>query len=366
MPKVRPEEATPHERFFRSPNGIVVQSQGRRSKGERSRTEPRARDSFEPRRSAGWTTDAKISAGVLGALAALCLGVVGWRFVESRYFGSTPVEARAAASAVAVSPAAHPSEAIYAVPQIGHGGDDPWSPSADASHSGVPGYAQPASANLLPPAGDGAPLAIPAPAPDARSLVSTSRLPLPPQTLMDAPSSGTEISADAYGQAYPSSAHAPPGGRTSVEIRPGDSFWLISERAYGTGAYFKALYRFHEASIAEPDRLPVGRSLEIPPVETLRELFPEDVPTETSSTDVARLRSYRTKQGDTALSVAQTQLGDASRWTEVFRLNQRAVTSPDAPLPEAYDLKLPPAPMMAAAPAESRSAVAPTTSPAVR
>jgi nucleoid-associated protein YgaU len=353
-------------RFFRSPNGIVVQSQGRRSRGERPRTESRARDDFEPRRSAGWTTDAKISAGVLGALAALCLGVVGWRFVESKYFGSTPAAGGAAASALVASPKTRTPEAIYAVPQIGRNGDDPWSPSAGASPTSVPGYAPTASANLPLSASPGAADAISAQSFDASRIVSTSRMSLPPQTPATAEMDGAGHPADAYGQTYPSVAHAADGERTSVEIRPGDSFWLISERAYGTGAYFKALYRFHEASIAEPDRLPVGQSLEIPSLETLRELFPEDVPSDTSSTEVARLRTYRTKRGDTALSVAQAELGDASRWTEVFRLNQRAVAAPDAFLPEHYELKLPPAPMMAAAPAESGRPVAPVAFPAVR
>lgn len=349
-----------------------MQSQGRRSRDEqrsenlRARTGERARDSFEPRRSAGWTADAKISAGVLGALAALCLVVVGWRFVESKYFGSTPVDGVASASAIVASPKTRSPEAIYAVPQIGHGSDDPWSPSQTGSQSALPGYAQAASADLLPPDSLGAPGASPAQELDANPLVNTGRIPLPPQLPKDAGPPGAGQSSDAYASTYQGAAYADASVGTSVEIEPGDSFWLISERAYGTGAYFKALYRFHEASIAEPDRLPVGQSLEIPSLETLRELFPEDVPSDTSSTDVARLRSYRTKRGDTALSVAQSQLGDASRWTEVFRLNQRAVAAPDALLPEHYELKLPPAPMMAAAPAERGSPVAPIASPAVR
>lgn len=357
-----------------------MQSQGRRSRGERPRAEERVRDGFEHKRddserkrgdserkrSGGWTTDAKISAGVLGALATLCLAVVGWRFVESRYFGSTPVDGGSAAPAIAASQATHSPEAIYAVPQIGHGSDDPWSTSQPGSPAPAPGYAHSDSANLLPPNADGAPGTNPYRAPGAGELVSAGRLPLPPQTPFGAVPNGTGPSDAAYGQTLQGASYASAGGSAAVEIRPGDSFWLISERAYGSGAYFKALYRFHEASIAEPDRLPVGQSLEIPPLETLRELFPEDVPSDTSSTDVARLRSYRTKRGDTAMSVAQAQLGDASRWTEVFRLNQRAVAAPDALLPEHYELKLPPAPMMAAAPGDGRGAVAPASFPAVR
>lgn len=349
-----------------------MQSQGRRSRDERPRTAERVRDGLvrkrddsERKRSAGWTTDAKISAGVLGALATLCLAVVGWRFVESRYFGSTPVASGPAASPIAAPPTAHAPEAIYAVPQIGHGSGDPWSPSHEGSRVAVPGYAPTDSANRLPSPVDGGLGSTAILQAGASELVSASRLPVPPSSSGVVPN-GTAGPDSAYEQPLQRASYAGAGGSSAVEIRPGDSFWLISERAYGSGAYFKALYRFHEASITEPDRLPVGRSLEIPPLETLRELFPEDVPSDTTSTDVARLRSYRTKRGDTAMSVAQTQLGDASRWTEVFRLNQRAVAAPDALLPEHYELKLPPAPMMAAAPEDARGAVAPASFPAVR
>lgn len=339
-----------------------MQSQGRRSKVERSRAGERVRDSFEPRRSGGWTTDAKISAGVLGALAALCVAVVGWRFVESRYFGSTPFDGGPAASSLTASPTSHLPEAIYAVPQIGQANEDPWAPSSTSAQPHPPTVA---STRLLPPAVDSATTATPLPDGASFGQTTAGRLPLPPQT---PPSAGSfEAGSDsAYDAAFAGAAYADASVPTEAEIRPGDSFWLISERVYGSGAYFKALYRFHEASIAEPDRLPAGRTLEIPPLETLRELFPEDVPSDTTSTDVARLRSYRTKVGDTALSVAQSQLGDASRWTEVFRLNQRAVSAPDAPLPEHYELKLPPAPMVAAGQAGGRSAVAPVAVPAVR
>jgi nucleoid-associated protein YgaU len=300
---------------------------------------------------------------VLGALAALCVAVVGWRFVESKYLGSTPVAGGPAPPSVAASSTTHPPEAIYAVPQIGRASDDPWAPaptgvSTDASSV--------ASTHGLPRSLDGSHSAPPLADAGPAGVGTTGRLPLPPQVSASAGSYEENGPAGDYGASFATAAYAEKDGPTAIEIRPGDSFWLISERAYGTGAYFKALYRFHESSIAEPDRLPVGRSLEIPPVATLRELFPEDVPTDASSTDVARLRSYRTKRGDTALSVAQSQLGDASRWTDVFRLNQRAVSAPDAPLPEHYELKLPPAPMMAAAPAERPRSIPPVGAPSVR
>lgn len=341
-----------------------MQTQGRRSRDERPRKA--GRESFQRRSSAGWTTDAKISAGVLGALAALCLGVVGWRFVESRYFGSTPVAGGSAIASIAAPSKSQAPEAIYAVPQIGHGSDGTWSRTGSDMRN-VPAAAGFAASDRLPaPSNDQVVRQVPAHDAEIASTVATGRFPLPPQSnaLPAASSSGVPTGDEVA--IYQSAAYVDAGGTSSIDIQPGDSFWLISERAYGSGAYFKALYRFHEASIAEPDRLPAGQRLEIPSVETLRELFPEDVPNDTSSTEVARLRPYRTKRGDTALSVAQSQLGDASRWTEVFRLNQRAVASPDALLPEHYELKLPPAPRMAAAPADGRSPVAPIAPPAVR
>ncbi|MBP85874.1 MAG: hypothetical protein CMJ64_04015 [Planctomycetaceae bacterium] len=61
---------------------------------------------------------------------------------------------------------------------------------------------------------------------------------------------------------------------------PKDSFWSISEKAYGAGAYYRALFRHNRDQVLRPDQLRAGIEIEVPPLETLRSLYPTDVPAE--------------------------------------------------------------------------------------
>jgi nucleoid-associated protein YgaU len=75
----------------------------------------------------------------------------------------------------------------------------------------------------------------------------------------------------------------PPQQRTSRIITgPGDSFWSISEKAYGSGAYYRALFRHNRNQVLRPDQLKAGIKIDIPPLETLRALYPNDFPEVTS------------------------------------------------------------------------------------
>jgi|CXWL01.1.fsa_nt_gi nucleoid-associated protein YgaU len=57
-----------------------------------------------------------------------------------------------------------------------------------------------------------------------------------------------------------------------------DSFWSISEKVYGTGAYYRALFRHNEAKVLRPDQLRAGIEVRTPPLEVLREKYPADFP----------------------------------------------------------------------------------------
>lgn len=57
-----------------------------------------------------------------------------------------------------------------------------------------------------------------------------------------------------------------------------DSFWSISERLYGSSAYYRALFHHNQSQVLRPDQLRAGMSLEIPPLDTLRALYPSDCP----------------------------------------------------------------------------------------
>jgi nucleoid-associated protein YgaU len=58
-------------------------------------------------------------------------------------------------------------------------------------------------------------------------------------------------------------------------IQPSDSFWSISQRVYGTGRYFQALYEHNRRVCPQPDRLPAGLTIETPEPHLLERAYPE-------------------------------------------------------------------------------------------
>ncbi|HEX4129149.1 MAG TPA: LysM peptidoglycan-binding domain-containing protein [Pirellulales bacterium] len=130
-------------------------------------------------------------------------------------------------------------------------------------------------------------------------------------------------------------------GQETYTIRPNDTFWRISEHAYGTGSYFKALEEHNRERSPYSDRLRVGDVVSTPPVNYLEEKYPDlcpkrrNVPPARSVMSNASLpgmnpglpgsatgRMYTVQQGDTLFDIARGQLGKASRWAEIYDLNR--------------------------------------------
>ena len=64
----------------------------------------------------------------------------------------------------------------------------------------------------------------------------------------------------------------------TYEVQPNDSYWTISERVYGSGAYFRALAEQNRGKAARPDRLPPGLVISTPPVAQLEKDYPDLCP----------------------------------------------------------------------------------------
>jgi nucleoid-associated protein YgaU len=118
------------------------------------------------------------------------------------------------------------------------------------------GYArQPQPATTLPPQNNDPPLPDTAPATSPRP--AREQVPLP---------------------ADPQPAYAPnpaPAQPRLYVVQPNDSFWTISQRIYGTGRYFHALYEYNRRLCPQPDRLPPGVTIETPEPQLLERSFPE-------------------------------------------------------------------------------------------
>ncbi|QDU97859.1 LysM peptidoglycan-binding domain-containing protein [Lignipirellula cremea] len=167
----------------------------------------------------------------------------------------------------------------------------------------------------------------------------------------------SEYAGPAAGPVHPASASLPlPAPRAftagqglpPAQTLPNDSFWMISERAYGTGVYFKALYQHNRDQFPYPDRLPTGAPLQIPPLAELQVLYPDlcpepeaAAPKENVLPEATRRRLYSVRNGDTLYEIARRELGEGSRWTDIYRLNQAKLGDRYDNLPVDMQLVLP-------------------------
>lgn len=122
------------------------------------------------------------------------------------------------------------------------------------------------------------------------------------------------------------------------EVQPNDSYWTISERLYGTGAYFKALAEQNRGNGSADERLRPGELIVAPTVAELEKSFPDLCPkpsrrealqsqsqsraSTVSSRNQYRGRTYTVVEGDTLFNIARYELGKASRWAEIYELNR--------------------------------------------
>ena len=146
-------------------------------------------------------------------------------------------------------------------------------------------------------------------------------------------------------------ARNPLRGDGKYEVQPNDSFWTISERVYGSGAYFRALAEQNRGKAARPDRLPPGLVISTPPVAQLEKDYPDLCPRPNRRETVrnrANLatrdphagapgyaaslagtagggRTYIVQEGDTLSSIARNELGKVSRWAEIYQINREAL-----------------------------------------
>jgi len=136
-------------------------------------------------------------------------------------------------------------------------------------------------------------------------------------------------------------------------VQPNDSFWVISQRLYGTGAYFKALAEHNRDRFEAGDQLAVGDVISAPSREDLEEIYPGLCPkpahrevlesrlSNVSSQRPYGGRTYVVQEGDSLFNIARYELGKASRWVEIYELNRHLIGSDHDYLPPGVELVLP-------------------------
>ncbi|HZZ29632.1 MAG TPA: LysM peptidoglycan-binding domain-containing protein [Pirellulales bacterium] len=121
-------------------------------------------------------------------------------------------------------------------------------------------------------------------------------------------------------------------------VQPNDSFWIISERAYGVGGYFKALFELNRKRTKDSEDLKVGEVLTVPDEAMLRRMYPDLCPKPRKQTASLQQRMvsansrlqgggrvYTIVEGDTLFEIARHELGKPSRWGEIYELNRDAL-----------------------------------------
>lgn len=131
----------------------------------------------------------------------------------------------------------------------------------------------------------------------------------------------------------------PPGERpTYYTVQPGDNYWTISRKTYGTARYFLALARYNQRRIPDPKRMRPGMHVLTPSAEVLQSSNPDLFPRRRRRTTIGVHQSgeaqagffrdasgrplYRVGKGDTLSDIAQKHLGRASRWIQVYEMNK--------------------------------------------
>lgn len=157
--------------------------------------------------------------------------------------------------------------------------------------------------------------------------------------------SSRQIAADAaagYGQMQPTDQPQ------VYVVRPGDNYWNISKRQYGTVRYFMALARYNQQRIPDPKRMQPGMKVLTPTRDVLEsrnpDLFPRFAANSANVHNVAHeggekagffvdasgTAMYRVGPDDTLGGIAQKHLGRFSRWVEIYQMNRHRLKDPNA------------------------------------
>ncbi|NQT16513.1 MAG: LysM peptidoglycan-binding domain-containing protein [Planctomycetes bacterium] len=123
-------------------------------------------------------------------------------------------------------------------------------------------------------------------------------------------------------------------------VQPNDSYWRISQRVYGTDAYFRALIQHNRSTVPDANRLRVGAQILAPDAAELERRYPDLCPKLAHLKAAERRmalgntrsaagsgRVYVVQEGDNLFDIARFELGRPTRWTEIVNLNQELLGS---------------------------------------
>ena len=173
----------------------------------------------------------------------------------------------------------------------------------------------------------------------------TSSTPIESQTSSPDYGTGTQPSAPQTSAGFSAASTSPDSSKYAFPdddasdgkytIQPNDNYSVISKKLYHTEGYFRALAEHNRATFADPNRLDVGKEIEVPDVAELERAYPQLCPTP-QHRDAIKHRKlaagkteqpagatvYVVQEGDTLFDIARYELGKASRWAEIYQINR--------------------------------------------
>jgi nucleoid-associated protein YgaU len=157
-------------------------------------------------------------------------------------------------------------------------------------------------------------------------------------TSNDAFDAGPSYENDPFSSASGVSLAASEDEVTIHIVKSGESFWTIARQHYGAGRYFNALAAYNQARIPNPQTIRPGMKVMVPDASVLQQRYPQltggtyspgqtDEPAPSGLFVERGQPMYRVGKGDTLSEIAHKHLGRASRWIQIYGMNQGQLTN---------------------------------------
>ncbi len=117
-------------------------------------------------------------------------------------------------------------------------------------------------------------------------------------------------------------------------ILPNDSLWKIAEKFYQDGTKWRLIHDANKTIIPNPETLPVGKKLIIPPATAER-------PVPLSAQRVRTARTHVVKKGEGLYSIARDYYGDEQKWKIILDANKSVIRDPEKDLKAGMTIIIP-------------------------
>jgi nucleoid-associated protein YgaU len=114
-----------------------------------------------------------------------------------------------------------------------------------------------------------------------------------------------------------------PAAATSYVVKPGDTLKAIAMARLGTPNRWREIYDLNRFQLPSPGVLPPGVSLVLP-----ADAGPGALTSRAAGLATTALSHHVVRHGDSLSLIARRYLGSASRWPEIYYLNQHKIANP--------------------------------------